>query len=159
MSYDFFAGCNEEEVRDYVKSNDTFKILLIDGTPELIDGFINSVSMNGEINLKQLLGQNDTSNSNTSSNKGNNTNSDKGNSSSTSNNTGNNAGSQSNTNSSNIGSNSSTPAEQAPAPSNSESQDVINNGDGTITAPGGIVYEDGSNFGNGPSTNYGNAIY
>ena len=154
MSYDFFAGCNEEEVRDYVKSNDTFKILLIDGTPELIDGFINSVSMNGEITLKQLLGQNGTSNSNTSSNKGNNTNSNKGNSSSTSNNTGNTAGSQSNTNSSTTESNSSTPAEQGntvetpPADSNEANMQ----GDGTFT------FDDASNLGNEGHTDYNNTI-
>ena len=138
-------------MNDSVKSNDTFKILLIDGTPELIDGFINSVSMNGEITLKQLLGQNDTSNSNTSSNKGNNTNSNKGNSSSTINNTDNNAGSQSNTNSSSAGSNSSTPAEQGntvetpPADSNEANMQ----GDGTFT------FDDASNFGGGPLDNGG----
>ena len=153
MSYDFFDGCNEEEVRDYVKSNDTFKILLTDGTPELIDGFINRVSMNGEITLKQLLGQNDTSNSNTSSNKGNNTNSNKGNSSSTSNNTGNTAGSQSNTNGSSAGSNSSAPAEQPPAPSNSESSGVPSTDDmANLNIPGWDT--DGSNFGGDRDTSY-----
>lgn len=155
MSYDFFAGCNEEEVRDYVKSNDTFKILLIDGTPELIDGFINSVSMNGEITLKQLLGQNDTSNSNTSSNKGNNTNSNKGNSSSTSNNTGNTAGSQSNTNSSNSESGSGNIT--TPPADTSSDQGMDDMTKAALEAAG--VNTDASNFGNGPSTNYGNAIY
>ena len=157
MSYDFFDGCNEEEVRDYVKSNDTFKILLIDGSPELIDGFINSVSMNGEITLKQLLGQNDTSNSNTSSNKGNNTNSNKGNSSS-SNNT---AGSQSNTNSSSTesGSGNSTtpPAEQSLAPGNSESSGVPSSEDlAGLNIPGVTV--DGANLGNEGHTDYNNTI-
>ena len=136
MSYDFFDGCNEEEVRDYVKSNDTFKILLIDESPELIDGFINSVSMNGEINLKQLLGQNDTSNSNTSSNKGNNTNSNKGNSSSS-------IASTSNNNSSS----------DVPPEDTASSGDTINvgglelpagsvdNGDGTWTTPDGVTVD------------------
>lgn len=156
MSYDFFAGCNEEEVRDYVKSNDTFKILLIDGTPELIDGFINSVSMNGEITLKQLLGQNDTSNSNTSSNKGNNTNSNKGNSSSTSNNTGNTAGSQSNTNSSTTESGSGNIT--IPPADTSSDQGMDDMTKAALEAAGGDIL-DSSNFGNGPSTNYGNAIY
>ena len=154
MSYDFFAGCNEEEVRDYVKSNDTFKILLIDGTPELIDGFINSVSMNGEITLKQLLGQNDTSNSNTSSNKGNNTNSNKGNSSSTSNNTGNTAGSQSNTNSSTTESGSGNIT--TPPADTSSDQGMDDMTKAALEAAG--VDTDASNLGNEGHTDYNNTI-
>lgn len=150
--YPFFEGKTESEIREYLASDDDLQCYLRDGKVADIEFYLES--------LYDFYGNDKSGSTNASSSDTNNSStSNKGNSSSTSNNTGNTAGSQSNTNSSTAGSNSSTPAEQPPAPSNSESQDVINNGDGTITAPGGIIYEDGSNFGNGPSTNYGNAIY
>ena len=106
------------------------------------------LSVDGQTTYAKLLGR--TNSTKTESNQ-----SSSKNSSSTSNNTGNTVGSQSNT------SNSSTESGSGnittPPADTSSDQGMDDMTKAALEAAG--VDTDASNFGNGPSTNYGNAIY
>lgn len=144
--YDFFEGSTADEIRQFVKDHDDIQEILNTHDSEYIDSWIPEFKDFYGGTLYEL-NHPATNNSSTSN---------KGNSSSTSNNTGNTAGSQSNTNSSNTESGSGNIT--IPPADTSSDQGMDDMTKAALEAAGGDIL-DSSNFGNGPSTNYGNAIY
>lgn len=163
MTYDFFNGCNEAEVKEYIESDGTIaKIVAYD--PMKLDGYITSLAGGGDITLKglQALEGKSNSSSTTASNSSSST-SNKNNQ----NNSSNQAGSTSNT--TNETANTNEDNWTPPAKSSNNAEDgfagVIDNGDGTLTSSDGtFTMSDGSNFGGDVSdpnnyTHYGNELH
>ena len=129
--YDFFEGKTDEEIKEYIKSDDDLQYYLETKDADIIEKYVNA--------LYKYYGNDKSGSTNASSSNTSNSSSSKGNSSSSNNN----VGGQSNTSNSNTGSNSSTPTEQGntvetpPADSNEANMQ----GDGTFT------FDDASNFG------------
>lgn len=142
--YPFFEGKTESEIREYLASDDDLQCYLRDGKVADIEFYLES--------LYDFYGNDKSGSTNaSSSNTSNSSTSSKGNSSS-SNNT---VGSQSNTNSSSTESGSGNIT--TPPADTSSDQGMDDMTKAALEAAG--VNTDASNFGNGPSTNYGNAIY
>lgn len=163
MTYDFFNGCNEAEVKEYIESDGTIaKIVAYD--PMKLDGYITSLAGGGDITLKGLQALEGKSNrsSTTVSNSSSST-SNKNNQNNSSNQTG------STSNTTNETANTNEDNWTPPAKSSNNAEDgfagVIDNGDGTITSSDGtFTMSDGSNFGGDVSdpnnyTHYGNELH
>lgn len=140
--YDFFEGKTDEEIKEYIKSDDDLQYYLETKDADIIEKYVNALY---KYYGNDKSGSTDASSSNTS-------NSSKGNSSSSNNN----VGSQSNTNSSTTESGSGNIT--TPPADTSSDQGMDDMTKNAFDAVGGEEMNS-SNFGNGPSTNYGNAIY
>lgn len=124
-TYDYFEGASEKEINDFLQ---IFAEDLTGMDGDMVDDLLSGFSAVGKLHEENESAS--STSPSTPATKENNSN--KGNS-----------------NNSQGNSNSTT---EVPSNNPSESENITNNGDGTITAPGGILYEDGSNFGGGEHT-------